>query len=164
MIFSCKEGKMKKNKVISVCVIIFTFFFFAKAEEVNFDGEKNVELKNIINMREVSNIQEPKISDKIIDNQRSNRSKSVDYAILNTIKHCEENNVSDNIVDGLKKLFIYGSDKEKSEFLKSNEYYIPTHIQRLPSVDITSFLNEIGNRNIKGAGMCEQVCVEWGTK
>ena len=117
-------------------------------------------------MREVLNIQEPKISNKITDTQRSNRSRSVDYAILNTIKRCEENNVSYNIVDGLKKLFIYGSDEERSEFLKGHTYYIPSHIQRLPSVDITSFLNEIGNGNIKkgGAGMCEQVCVEWGTE
>jgi hypothetical protein len=155
---------MKKNKLIGVIIIMFTFFFFAKAEEVNFDGEKNVEFKNIINMREVLTIQEPKISDKIPDTQRSNINKSVDYAILNTIKRCEENNVSYNIIDGLKKLFIYGSSEERSEFLKGHTYYIPSHIQRLPSVDITSFLNEIGNGNIKGAGMCGQVCVEWGTE
>jgi hypothetical protein len=42
---------MKKNKVISGIVVMFTFFFFAKAEEVNFDGnyegikmEKNLEI------------------------------------------------------------------------------------------------------------------------
>ena len=107
---------MKNNKIISVIGIMFTFFFFAKAEEVNFDGEKNVELKNIINMREVLNIQEPKISNKITDTQRSNRSRSVDYAILNTIKRCEENNVSYNIVDGLKKLFIYEVMKKEVNF------------------------------------------------
>jgi hypothetical protein len=160
MIFSYKEKKMK---MISIIGLMFTFFFFAKAEEVNFDSEKNVEFKNIINMREVLTIQEPKISDKILDTQRSNINKSVDYAILNTIKRCEENNVSYNIIDGLKKLFIYGSSEERSEFLKGHTYYIPSHIQRLPSVDITSFLNEIGNGN-KGTRICEQVCVEWGTK
>jgi hypothetical protein len=40
---------MRKNKLIGVIIIMFTFFFFAKAEEVNFDGnyegikmEKNI--------------------------------------------------------------------------------------------------------------------------
>jgi hypothetical protein len=40
---------MRKNKLIGVIIIMFTFFFFAKTEEVNFDGnyegikmEKNI--------------------------------------------------------------------------------------------------------------------------
>jgi len=42
---------MKKNKAMCAIAIMFTFFFFAKAEEVNFDGnyegikmEKNIEI------------------------------------------------------------------------------------------------------------------------
>jgi DNA polymerase III sliding clamp (beta) subunit (PCNA family) len=42
---------MRKNKVISGIVVMFTFLFFAKAEEVNFHGnyegikmEKNIEI------------------------------------------------------------------------------------------------------------------------
>jgi hypothetical protein len=115
---------MKKNELIGVIIIMFIFFFFAKAEEVNFDGEKNIELKNIINMREVLNIQEPKIGDKIPDTQRSNSSKSIDYTLLDKIKFCEETIVLYNIDGKLGKRIPVKKIIEFKFYVTSQKYLL----------------------------------------
>ena len=65
---------------------------------------------------------------------------NMDYSLMNAINYCEKNGINESITDNLKKLLVYGSEEEKNEFLKPDEYHFPTGFNELRKVDFEDIL------------------------
>ncbi|MGC8866951.1 MAG: hypothetical protein ACP5PA_01900 [Elusimicrobiales bacterium] len=101
-------------------VIMFSGPGFSNNVDFDFDGEGIEKTTNFAldgNENYTDSIPIPSIH---MDRKKINddENRNLDFLIIHTIKYCEKKNISPDITDGLKKLFIHGTVEEKINFLR----------------------------------------------
>ncbi len=152
---------MKNVKIIvriffAVITVVFIFSAIISAESVErfeFDGIGDaVSLKDAIDNVDVSISSDIHPVIESLGDKVNVDYSTVDYSIINAIKYCEKNEVSNDITDGLKNLLIYGTDEEKLQFLKFKSYTLPTRLDKQ---------NKSGVAIYRGG---TPICIEWEMK